>query len=235
MVRTMSNNEDKLREIIQEFVDELEALLSTIEPSEQTETGESQPLSEEALKIFFNNVRRSLFNGRLTSKQVSGMETKLKVFKEEGVPLAQAAYLLATSYHETARRMQPVREGLSASDAWRKRNLRYYPWYGRGDVQLTWKYNYEKVDEELGLGGALVEDPDLALDTTISARALVAGVMGGWYNGRGHGLAHYVPSEGLATKEQFKQARRTVNIMDKATMIAGYALKFQTALKNMEY
>lgn len=185
--------------------------------------------------IFFDEVRGSLFGGKLATSQVKGMEAKLIVFKKRGISLPHAAYLMATAYHETARKMQPVREAYWLSETWRRNNLRYYPWYGRGDVQLTWEYNYRKVDEVLGLNGDLLRNPDLALDPFISAEALVLGVMGGWYNRSGKGLAHYVPSNRRATLEEFRQARRTVNIMDKATIIAKHALRFQRALEKAGY
>jgi peptidoglycan hydrolase-like protein with peptidoglycan-binding domain len=43
---------------------------------------------------------------------------------------------------------------------------------GRGFVQLTGRFNYEKLDRELGLGGRLVSTPDLANDPTIAAKIL---------------------------------------------------------------
>lgn len=223
-------DEAKLRQIIEEFVQELLPLLQEL-PKQEPE----KPSVE--LKTFFNEVRKPLFGGRLTALQVSGMEAKIKEFKQAEFPLSWAAYALATSYHETAKRMQPVREGLSASDAWRKKNLRYYPWYGRGDVQLTWEENYKRADKELGLGGALVKNLDLALDPEISAEIMARGMQEGWFsgdkNGR-HTLARHLPSpEG--TRAQFKQARRIINLMDKADLIAGYAVQFQDALKKAGY
>lgn len=185
------------------------------------------------LKTFFGEVRHSLFGGRLTAAQVSGMEAKLRAFEQAGFPLSWAAYAMATSYHETARRMQPVREGLNASDKWRKKNLRYYPWYGRGDVQLTWEENYAKADKELGLNGRLINDLDLALDPDISAKIMTRGMKEGWFS-RGHSLPKYLPNN-EASREQFKNARRIINIMDKADLIAGYAVKFQEALKKAGY
>jgi peptidoglycan L-alanyl-D-glutamate endopeptidase CwlK len=43
---------------------------------------------------------------------------------------------------------------------------------GRGFVQLTGRFNYEKYDKELALGGRLVEQPKLANDPTIAAQLL---------------------------------------------------------------
>jgi putative chitinase len=219
----------KLREILERFVKDLTALLSTLK--------EDVPVSTPAINLptFFNEVRPMF--GRLAAKQVSGMEAKLKAFKKAGLPLSHAAYAMATSYHETAKKMQPVREGLSLSDAWRKKNLRYYPWYGRGDVQLTWEENYIKADKKLGLGGSLISNLDLALDPDISAEIMTKGMIEGWFSGdkRGrHTMVRHMPNaEGSFS--QFKNSRRIINIMDKAELIAGYAINFQSALKKAGY
>ena len=235
----MSNvNEEALRKIIEEFVAEVLQLLSGLK-KEQPEIVVTAPRDDDWLKPFFDHIRPSALYKRLTTKQVSGHKDIIASLKKHKVPLSHAAYVLATAYHETAHTMQPVREGLSASDAWRKRNLRYYPWYGRGHVQLTWKENYVKADRKLGLGGALVANPDLALDPEISAEVLVVGSVEGWFSGDKHGnrhtLARHLPVNSEATRAQFKQARRIINIMDRADQIAGYALIYQEALKKAGY
>lgn len=231
-------NEATLETILKDFMRDLTSVLEAIKKEKEIATEEAAPaVSSVDLKKFFDGVRKPLFNGRLTGPQVSGMEAKIKVFLEEGFPLSWAAYAMATSYHETARRMQPVKEGLSLSDSWRKRNLRYYPWYGRGDVQLTWEDNYKKADKELGLGGALTSNLDLALDPEISAEIMSRGMKEGWFSGdkKGrHTLVRHLPKpEG--TKTQFTNARRIINLMDKASLIAGYAVVFQEALKAANY
>jgi putative chitinase len=216
------------REALQKIIDEIN---SEVEKQEAVIETPSIDLS-----VFFNEIKPHLFV-RLSVPQVEGMEAKLKAFSEANWPVSWAAYALATSYHETAKRMVPVREGLSASDAWRKKNLRYYPWYGRGDVQLTWEDNYKKADRELGLNGALVNNLDLALDKDISAKILVKGMEEGWFSGDKEGrhtLRRHLPDE-KGTKTQFKPARRIINLMDKADLIANYALGFQEALIKAGY
>jgi putative chitinase len=220
--------------ILQEFVDELESILKEIK--EPTEVKQDSSLD---LTKFFNLIRQSsLFNGKLTAKQVEGIEAKIKTFADANAPVSHLAYALATSYHETARRMQPVKEGLNASDAWRKRNLRYYPYYGRGDVQLTWEDNYRKADKKLGLNGALINNLDLALDPVISSKIMLRGMTEGWFSadrqGVRHTLSRHLPSA-VGSKKQFTQARRIINLMDKAEQIAAYAIIFQTALVEAEY
>jgi hypothetical protein len=77
---------------------------------------------------------------------------------------------------ETASTFEPVREAfwLDNAEAWRKANLRYYPYYGRGFIQLTWNgptiFNYQVFGDKLGVD--LVSDPDRALEPEISARVL---------------------------------------------------------------
>ena len=49
-----------------------------------------------------------------------------------------------------------------------------YQYRGRGPIQITGRANYERLDKDLGLNGALVKDPDLLLkDPAISKAATV--------------------------------------------------------------
>jgi putative chitinase len=228
----MNDQEARIRQLVEEFTRELVEVLRGLPSPEGPEIVVTANRLD--LKPFFDHIRKPLFN-RLTAKQVSGHEDIIKELRKRGVPLPEAAYVLATAYHETAKTMQPVREGLRASDAWRKRNLRYYPWYGRGHVQLTWEENYRKADQKLGLGGALVANPDLALDPDVSAQVLVLGSVQGWFsgdkNGR-HTLARHIKT---GTRAEYRQARRIINIMDKADLIAGHALVYKEALQKAGY
>lgn len=218
----------KIEEILSDFLEELRKIFFSV----KKEASKKSSLLDR--KVFFDLIRDSVFDGKLKASQVKGIESKLDIFVEQSFPLSWAAYVLATSFHETAQRMLPVREGLNASDGWRKRNLRYYPWYGRGDVQLTWEDNYRRADKELGLNGELVSNPDLALDPVISAKVITTGMKEGWFS-KGNSMERLLPKDGPATLRQFTKARPIVNIMDKASLIAGYAVKFQSALKEAGY
>lgn len=185
---------------------------------------------------FFDSVRKSgVLGGELKPDQVKGLEAVLGAAKAAGWPLAFTAYALATACHETACTMQPVREAFWLSEGWRRTNLRYYPFYGRGYVQLTWKANYEKADRDLGLGGRLNANLDLAMDPEIAAKIMIKGMQEGWFcgdkSGQRHTLARHVPANGAASLTQFTSARRIINGTDKAAKIAGEAIKFQTALR----
>jgi predicted chitinase len=94
----------------------------------------------------------------------------------------QIAYVLATVEWETANTFKPVREAYWKTEAWRKANLRYYPYYGRGYVQLTWKYNYARYAEILGI--PLVIEPDRAMEPAIACFILVHGFKHGVFTGK---------------------------------------------------
>ena len=189
----------------------------------------------DAPDAFYANVRSSGLFTKISADQLEGLAAILKVAGEAGWPISFAAYALATAYHETANTMQPVREAFWLSEDWRRRNLRYYPYYGRGYVQLTWKANYDRADRELGLGGRLSSNLDLAMDPDIAAKIMVRGMQEGWFcgdkSGQRHTLARHVPAKGAASVSQFTSARRIINGTDKASKIAAEALKFQAALQ----
>ena len=70
---------------------------------------------------FFDNIRP--FFGKLSQAQVLGMEGIIDAFEEVGDGKPETlAYALATAYHETGRRMVPVREGFAVNDP--RRGLR---------------------------------------------------------------------------------------------------------------
>lgn len=199
---------------------------------------------------FYDAVRASgLFGKALNTSQVQGLEGLLNAFQAVGDGQASTlAYGLATAYHETGARMVPVREGFASSDASARRAVnalaakrgpnsaaaKYakpagphgHVYYGRGHVQLTWEDNYRDSSDDAGVD--LVANPDAMLDPTISARVLFLGLLDGRWNGKGHGLGHYAMLDripGLSPSEAV-QARRTVNGLDKAELIAGYHRKF---------
>lgn len=157
--------------------------------------------------------------GGLSQTQVDGFNAIVAAMADW--PLYDAAYGLATAWWETAKTMQPVKEAYWLSEGWRKANLRYYPWYGRGYVQTTWEDNYLRTDKELDLGGTLVANPDRLLEPAIAAPAMVRGMVEGWYTGKknsDHQGRDYV------------NRRKMINGTDKAAEIAQVAEKMEAAL-----
>ena len=173
---------------------------------------------------FFNTVRKQLHQGKLNQEQVDGYEAILNELDCYNLSTQEKAYMLATAYHETKYTMQPVREAYWMSEAWRKKNLRYYPHYGRGYVQLTWPFNYERADCELGLNGALVANLDLAMQPDIAAKIMIYGMREGSFTTKK--LSDYIKNG----KADYVGARRIINGTDDARLIAGYAETFEKAL-----
>lgn len=137
----------------------------------------------------------------------------------------QKAYLLATGYWETNGTMLPVREayylGEPKAENFRKK-LRYFPWYGRGLVQLTWEANYLRAGREIGVD--LIGDPDAAMEPSNAVKIHVIGSMQGWFTG--HRLSHHL----TASKVDYLNARRIINGTDSAKEIAALAAEYEAAL-----
>lgn len=191
---------------------------------------------------FFDCVRARF--GGLKQHQVDGYGHLLAGLESEPeLPLTHAAYILATTRHETAETMEPIRERgsrdyidarydpmLGSTLARRQRARRMgnteegdgWKYRGRGYVQLTWKANYETLGE--AIGEDLVGHPDLALDSDIAYRIMSVGMRRGLFTGAKLG-------DHLTTrKTDYVDARRIVNGLDCATSIAAYAVLYAQCL-----
>ena len=130
----------------------------------------------------------------------------------------QQAYIVATVEHETAGTFEPVREAFWLSENWRKNNLRYWPYYGRGYVQITWESNYKKFSKLTNVD--LVEHPDKAMEKDIALFILVYGFKHGTFTGKK--ITDYITE----TKHDFVGCRRCINGTDKAKHIAFLTEKY---------
>jgi predicted chitinase len=176
---------------------------------------------------FYDSIRPSL---NLTTQNVVGLEKVLDYAIQRKTPINDLAYILATAWWESAQTMHPVVEAYWLSEAWRKKNLRYYPWHGRGLIQTTWEDNYIKMGKEIGVD--LTDDPDLLLEWEYALPALFVGMEKGLYTGKD--LDVYIDDIDESDAEDLKEyvgARRIVNGTDKATQIGKIALTFEKGLK----
>ena len=194
-------------------------------------------------KVFFDEVRDE-FDRKLTKGQVEGIDAILDYWEEQhgSDMIERLAYILATAWHETGTEMKPVREGFAETNAGaiaavtrlykRGRISRNYAephpqtgqsYYGRGLVQITHIENYRKLGHVLGID--LVSHPDLALSLDVSVRCLVDGMYQGLYTGRK--LGDYIRRGSV----DYRGARRIINSLDKASTIAKYAARFESALE----
>lgn len=176
-------------------------------------------------EIFFNNVRQFPFPNRLTDSQVKGMEYILNEWEKrtELTELRWLAYMLGTTFHETAFTMQPIPEG------GRGHGMRYgTTYYGRGYVQLTWKENYQKMGDLIGAN--MVSNPELALQPDLAAQVMFHGMTKGMFRadkqGRAYTLARYFGEE-----SDWYNARNIINGgLDCAAKISEYSRAFWYAL-----
>ena len=186
---------------------------------------------------FFQDVRASLFGGALNQQQVAGIDAIIDEWDSGkwGDDARKLAYMLATTYHECARTMQPITE-LGAAAYFSKyepgtaigKNLGNtqkgdgYKYRGRGFVQLTGRANYKKAGDKLGAD--LLGHPEKALELPIATAIMFAGMSEGWFTGKK--LSQYFND----TTADYVNARRIINGTDCCNRIAEYAEKFHEAL-----
>lgn len=189
-------------------------------------------------EIFYNYIRASiLFKGKLTEMQVIGIESLLNEWdKNEYKDLRWLAYILATVYHETDKTMQPIEEyGKGKNKPYGKKikyNGTHYEkpdkiYYGRGHTQNTWYEIYERLSIIAKIKGYhwdFLNHPELLLQIEPSAWVTIYAMTRGIYTGRR--LSDYFNDK----KEDSINARRTINLLDKAELISDYYNIFYKAL-----
>ena len=195
----------------------------------------------------FDILRQGL--GKLTQNQVDEINFIVSEFdKDKSVLYPQAAYMLATAWHETATRMLPIEEYGKGKNrtygTWYRNSIgalysfidgsrrsaylhNDYPYlyYGRGYVQLTWYFNYESASKKIGVD--FLNNPDLVMNKNHAVKIMVQGMKDGWFTGKK--LSDYINQ----SKKDYEGARRIINGTDKAKLIAGYAETFEKALRSM--
>lgn len=153
------------------------------------------------------------------STKVKARSAIRKMCEAFGIGLnTQVAYVWATAQWETNHTFKPVKEAYWKSENWRKSNLHYYPYYGRGYVQLTWKRHYQEYQKILE--EELTASPDIALRSDLALFILTHGFKNGIFTGRK--LEDYINKD----KTDFKNARRCINGLDKWSEIQKIAEQY---------
>lgn len=190
---------------------------------------------------FFNGYRE--IYGKLNQTQVSGLDNLIGYIEldTDVADIRWAAYMLATVKHECADTFQPITERGAKSyfDKYEPgtsigKNLGNtvkgdgYLYRGRGYVQLTGRANYQKMSTNLGLTGEddLIVHPDNALHPEVAYRIMSYGMRNGSFTSKK--LNDYIN----ATKCDYTNSRRIINGTDRAAKIKGYAVNFESVLKN---
>ena len=181
--------------------------------------------------------------GRLTQSQVSGFELLGRNMEADPTltDLRRAAYMLATVKHECANTWQPVVERgprshfdqyetgtakgrrLGNTEPGDGRRFR-----GRGYVQITGRANYARMTRELCLRESedLEKDPEQALRPAIAYRIMAVGMTKGLFTGKK--LSDFISQIAC----DYKNARKIINGLDQAALIAQYAETFEGILKS---
>lgn len=216
-------------------------------------------------KSFFDSYRRQF--GGATQIQVDGLNRLLWGFETyygwwDFLP--QIANALAQIKHETAHSFHPVVEGYYLGDSKAsdyfigntdrvrrfQKSLRYYPHFGMGHIQLTWKENYENQDRlirkyfpeivaEYNRGDIinfdLVKHPEQALNGKISFCIMTIGMHKGTFR-EGHYLDRYInrnitddfSARNIVNGDRFYKNKEGKRIGD---VIADDAAKFRKVLE----
>jgi len=205
----------------------------------------------------FTSIRPSIFHGHFRQSQVDGINIILDTWDASAFQdLRWLAYMLGTSYHETAATMQPIKEfgdtayftrmydvmGKRPDTARKMENTQPGdgPKYcGRGFVQLTWKINYRRAGHLLGVD--LVNNPDLAMVPANAARIMFEGMTDATiifednsspdssFSFTGKTLEDYFNDN----TADWINARRIINGTDHAAMIANTAQDFHAGLEEV--
>lgn len=175
-------------------------------------------------KKFFDGIRQGPFPGKLNAKQVQGISAILDEWERRRLTdLRHLSNMLGTSYLETAMTMQPITEYGSQKYL---RAKKYWPWIGRGLVQITWEANYIKFCARVlnQFGVDIVANPDAALRMDVAVFIMFEGMINGEFTGKK--LSDYFNSK----ITDWLNARHIINRMDRAAYVAGWSKMFYADL-----
>ena len=187
------------------------------------------------------NTLRTIFGGSLTQGQVTNINFMLTEVNAAKITNPyHFAYMLATVKHETAKTMAPIKEIGSPEYFFKMYDMKGTrpkvaaslgntyagdgaKFFGRGYVQITGRSNYSKFGKLIGVD--FIKNPDLALDPENAVKIMIQGMTKGLFTGVS--LSTFTDAKGNL---DMYNARKIINGLDRATIIADYAKQFLTAI-----
>lgn len=194
--------------------------------------------------FFFDSVMIRPFGKALSARQRAGLTFILDAWEASHADKDDRwlAYAFGTAFHEVDRTMHPIHEyggdsyftkkydikGLRPALAKKMGNTQPGDgpkFHGRGYVQLTWQVNYARMQAAFGVDlTSSRAAADRVLEPGLAAKIMFKGMEDGDFTGKA--FRHYFN----ATSEDWVNARRIINGLDKANTIAGYAKDFYRAI-----
>lgn len=188
------------------------------------------------------SVYEFIFEEKLSGSQIEGLTLLMDNMENDPniKDVRHAAYMFATVKHECANTYLPIKEygpnsyfdkyepGTPIGNRLGNKNpgdgLKFK---GRGYVQITGLYNYDRLGKAIMVD--LVNRPDAALEPDNAYKIMSVGMVRGMFTGRR--LDQYINTE----KCDYIGARRIINGQDRAGLIAGYAEKFEEWLTSWQH
>lgn len=172
--------------------------------------------------------------GGLNHSQRAGLDALLTAAEADPniTDVRWLAYMLATVKRECGDTWRPIPEygrgkgrpygkPVTVTDPQGRKHTNVY--YGRGFVQLTGVGNYKSMGQIFK--NRLLYNPDLALQPALAYKIMSLGMRQGTFTSKK--LSDYIHG----AKTDYLHARQIINGMDRAELIAGYAVKLERILR----